>query len=136
MSTRFWPIWIPGFVDLERRRLEPIEQRHAENVAAMMRMPTEPMRSSADLGAAGLWLNNGGSWTQLSGVNADQVTTANLEGTGLAEIIGDFGASGLWLWKAGGWTQLSGANADYVTSGIKAASAAILSATWADGIWT
>ena len=70
-----------------------------------------------DFGAVGLWLFNAGLWTQLSGVNADYVTSANLDGTGGKEIAGDFGATGLWLWNAGAWTQLSGVNADYVTAG-------------------
>ena len=58
-----------------------------------------------DFGAVGMWLYNGGAWSQSSGVNADYLAVADLDGSGGAEIVGDFGPTGLWVWNTGAWTQ-------------------------------
>lgn len=76
-----------------------------------------------DFGATGLWKWTvtswpppdpvAGTWTQLSGVNADYFMTANPFPAPGEEIVGDFGPTGLWVWTAGSWAILSGLNAEF-----------------------
>ncbi len=75
-----------------------------------------------DFGPTGLWMwSMPGLCTQLSGLDADDMTAANTDGDTEDEVVGDFGATGLWhceggLWTGSGftWTILSGLNADFM----------------------
>ncbi len=65
----------------------------------------------ADFGATGLWYYDNGSWSQISGLNADSIIGALTINTADDEIVADFGATGLWYWDGINWFQLSGVNA-------------------------
>ena len=65
-----------------------------------------------DFAATGLWLVNGGAWTQASGVNAEYVMAGDVDGDNADEIMADFGQLGLWLWDDGAWSQISANDPD------------------------
>ncbi len=68
--------------------------------------------AAVDFGAAGIYLYYGGSWTQLSGVNAEYLMAGDMDGDNADEIMADFGSLGLWLWNGGAWNQISAINPD------------------------
>ena len=68
-------------------------------------------------GLTGLWSFDGTTWTQLSGLAAEYVVSADTDGDGDYAIVGDFGTTGMWLVDGGAWTQLSGLNPDYLMAG-------------------
>ena len=106
-----------GLWTLERRRLDPVErrQRRLRYVRQHGRDrghgPGRRFRDNRSLAV------RSGAWTQMSGVNADFVITANIDGDTDDEIAGDFAATGLWLWNNGAWTILSGANVEFMIRG-------------------
>ena len=63
-----------------------------------------------DFATLGQWLADGGSWTQLSGVNPENMLAVDLDGDNADEIAADYGGLGVWLWNAGSWSQISGLN--------------------------
>jgi len=67
---------------------------------------------AADFGPLGLWLWDGGSWSQISGVDPENLTAGDIDGDNAEEIIADFGTLGLWLWNGGVWSQISALNPD------------------------
>ena len=75
-------------------------------------MPTAAMSWRSILGRRAFWLFDSGAWNQLSGANVEHHGVAELNGSGGAEIVGDFGAIGLWELSGGSWTQLSGVNVE------------------------
>jgi autotransporter-associated beta strand protein len=66
--------------------------------------------AAVDFGTLGIWLYNGGAWTQLSPVNPESLIAADVDGDGDAEFVADLGALGLWLWDGGAWSILSSKN--------------------------
>jgi hypothetical protein len=76
-------------------------------------------------------------WGQLSGANADYVTTVRFQTSAPSWIIGDFGALGMWgLSGAGAWSELSGANADYMTGGRWLSAERLVADFGSLGLWT
>ena len=73
--------------------------------------------AAVDFGTAGIYLYNGGSWTQLSGVNPESLVAGDVDGDSAAELLADMGPIGLWLWNAGAWNQLSGLNVERMAAG-------------------
>ncbi len=65
-----------------------------------------------DFGSAGAYMWNGGSWTQISAANSENLISGDIDGDGAQEIFGDFGSLGLWMWDSGTWSQLSPSNPD------------------------
>ena len=51
----------------------------------------------ADFGTIGLWELSGGSWTQLSGVNVENMAAGNTDGAGGKELDRRLWSRGLWL---------------------------------------
>lgn len=70
-----------------------------------------------DFGTAGIYLYNGGSWTQLSGANPEGLMAVDVDADSVAELLADLGAGGLWLWNAGIWNQISGVNVEGMAAG-------------------
>jgi hypothetical protein len=70
-----------------------------------------------DFGAAGAWMYNDGSWTQLTANDPESLMAADVDGDGIDEILADLGSLGLWLWNAGAWNQLSPANVESLAAG-------------------
>ena len=61
----------------------------------------------ADLGAGGLWLNDGATWTQLSRKSPEAVYGW------IDQLVADFGLAGLWRNDGGNnWTSISNNNAE------------------------
>ena len=73
--------------------------------------------AAVDFGASGIWLYDGGSWTQLSPADAEALLAADIDGDLNDEILADLGSTGLWLWNAGAWNQLSGVNVEGMAAG-------------------
>ncbi len=68
---------------------------------------------AGDFGPVGLWLwASGAGWTQLSGLDAELVLTANADADVDDEVFADFGFLGLWSWNAGAWDQLTAQDAE------------------------
>ncbi len=72
---------------------------------------------AVDFGATGIYLYDGGAWSQLSSANPESLLAADVDGDTADEILADLGASGLWLWNAGAWNQLSGVNVEGLAAG-------------------
>ena len=72
---------------------------------------------AVDLGSTGVWLYNGGSWSQLTPSNPESLVPADVDGDSVDELLADLGTGGLWLWNAGAWNQLSGVNVDGLAAG-------------------
>jgi len=72
--------------------------------------------AAVDFGTLGVWLWNGGTWTQLTSSNSEHLIAGNLDGDADDEIAGDFGSDGIWVWNSGSWWQLSSQNAEFMTA--------------------
>ncbi|OGD20238.1 MAG: hypothetical protein A2W03_08005 [Candidatus Aminicenantes bacterium RBG_16_63_16] len=73
--------------------------------------------AAVDFGTGGVWIYDGGAWTQLTPANPESLLAADVDGDTLDEILADQGANGLWLWNAGEWSQLSAVNGDGMAAG-------------------
>jgi len=73
--------------------------------------------AAVDFGATGIYLYDGGAWSQLSSANAESLLAADVDGDNVAEILADLGSTGLWLWNGGAWGQLSGVNVESLAAG-------------------
>ena len=68
-----------------------------------------------DFGSLGVWIWDGGVWTQISGANPDRIIGAKRFLSGGESLIGDFGSMGIWEWDAEwGWFQMTGQNPSYM----------------------
>ncbi len=56
---------------------------------------------AVDFVVLGIWLYDGGAWTQISGVDPDNMIAGDIDGDNADEIFADFGTLGLWLWNGG-----------------------------------
>jgi len=72
---------------------------------------------AVDFGAAGVYLYDNGSWTQIGSGNPESLLAADVDGDSVDEILADQGATGLWLWNGGAWGQLSGVNVEGLAAG-------------------
>ncbi len=70
-----------------------------------------------DFGTTGIYMYDGGAWTQLSASNPESLVAADVDGDNVDELLADLGTSGLWLWNAGAWSQLSGVNVEGIAAG-------------------
>jgi len=73
--------------------------------------------AAVDFGATGIYLYDGGAWTQISSANPESLLAAQVDADPADEILADLGSSGLWLWNAGAWGQLSGVNVEGMATG-------------------
>ncbi len=67
-----------------------------------------------DFGSSGVWMWNGGIWSQLSPNNPENIIALDIDGNGDDEMAVDFGSLGLWMWNGGIWSQLHASNPDYL----------------------
>jgi hypothetical protein len=72
---------------------------------------------AVDFGAAGIYIYDQGSWSQISSLNPEGLLAADVDGDNVDEIVADMGAVGLWLWNSGVWNQLSGVNVESLAVG-------------------
>ncbi len=84
----------------------------AKTVKAVFALDYRQAKVMVDFAAVGLWMKQGGSWLQLSGVDSDKMVGINADGDPEQETLGDFGTLGVWLLDNGFWTQVSGVNPD------------------------
>ena len=99
-----------------------------------------------DFGPAGLsWRQDSGTFSVISGVDAQDLVVLDVDGNGTQELAADFGATGLWLWSGGSWTMLSSADArtlaalDAAGLGSKSLAAGFGGVgiwLWTSGVWT
>jgi len=73
--------------------------------------------AAVDFGPSGIWMLNGGAWTQLSPDNPESLMTGDLQADGDDEMIADMGSLGLWVWDSGAWSNLTSANPEGLASG-------------------
>jgi hypothetical protein len=61
---------------------------------------------------------NNAAWTQLHVLDAALVDTADIDGTGRADVLISFPGKGVWAWKNNaGWVSLSTQNPEMLTTG-------------------
>ncbi len=72
---------------------------------------------AVDFGAAGVFVYDGGAWSQLSSANPESLLAADIDGDNADEILADLASAGFWQWNAGAWTQLSGVNVEGLAAG-------------------
>ena len=101
--------------------------------------------AAVDFGANGVWMFNGGVWTQLTPNNPESMIAADLQNDGEDEIIADMAALGLWVWGGGVWANLTTYNPEGLLAGDvdgdnQAEILADLGATglwkWDSGVWS
>jgi hypothetical protein len=51
-----------------------------------------------DFGASGAWMWNGGTWSQVTANNPENMVPFNIDGNGDDELAVDLGSLGLWMW--------------------------------------
>ncbi len=73
--------------------------------------------AAVDFGTTGIFMYDGGAWTQLSAANPESLVAADVDGDSVDELLADLGTSGLWLWNAGAWNQISGVNVEGLAAG-------------------
>jgi len=73
--------------------------------------------AAVDFGTMGIYLYDGGIWTQLSAANPESLVAADVDGDNVDELLADLGTGGLWLWNAGAWNQVSGVNVEGMAAG-------------------
>ena len=70
-----------------------------------------------DFGAAGAWIYDNPSWTQMTASNPEGLLAGDVDGDHVDEILADLGPLGFWLRNGGVWNQLSGVNAESAAVG-------------------
>jgi len=73
--------------------------------------------AAVDFGTLGVWVYDGGGWSQNSPQDPESLVTMNIDGNGDDEIIADMGDGGLWLWDGGTWSQISVVDAEELAVG-------------------
>jgi C1A family cysteine protease len=67
-----------------------------------------------DFGSSGAWMWNGGTWSQLTASNPENMISFDIDGNGDDELAADLGSLGLWMWNGGVWGQLNVNNPEYL----------------------
>jgi hypothetical protein len=73
--------------------------------------------AALDFGSLGIWMYNGGAWSQISPEDPDGLVALNIDGDADDEIVADMGDGGVWLWNSGALSQLSAVDAESLAVG-------------------